>query len=352
MSDIKPFLKSLISVSGLSAYETPVMHLIEERWRPLVDEISLSKLGSLHGLKRGSGSTPRPSIAVATHMDAIGLMVTGLMDGFLHFTDGAVVDPRVLPGQAVTVHGRQDLPGIIVQPPARFLPEGAGDGTVEVQYLLVDVGVPARKVAELVRVGDPISFASQPVALTGETLAGHSLDNRASVAALTVCLEELKGIVHAWDVWAVATVQEEINYAGAYTSAYELRPDLAIVVDTTFAKGPGANDWRTFPINKGPVLGIGPNIHPSLHKRFKELCDQLEIPFGIEPMPHHSGTDAYAMQVTAEGVPTMVVSIPLRYMHTPVELIALKDVQRTGRLLAAFIGGLDRDTLNSLSGDE
>jgi endoglucanase len=349
MPDILPFLEDLLSAPGLSGYEAPAAEIIAERWKPLVHEISRSKVGSLHGLRRGVGNAPRPSVMVAAHMDAIGLMVTGVVDGFLRVTEVGGVDGRVLPGQPVTVHAsgagadsHPPLPGVIVQPPARLLPPELGNSNpVPLEHLLVDVGLLPRKVAGLVRVGDAVSFAQPPLELTGETLAGHTVDNRAAVAALTVCLEELQNRPHAWDVWAVATVREETGALGAYSSAFQLRPQVAIVVDTSWAKGPGANDWNTFPLGKGPTIMWGPNIHPALHKAFKELAERLEIPHAVEITPLHTGTDAFATQVTAEGIPSIALGIPIRYMHTPVEVVAIKDIQRAGRLMAEFIAGLE-----------
>ncbi len=352
MTDILPFLKSLISVSGLSAYEAPVARLIEEKWKPLVDEISTSRLGSLHGLKRGGGNGKRPSIMIATHMDAIGLMVSRIVDGFLHVDEIGGIDPRILPGTPVTVHGRQDVPGVIVMPPLKTLPDQGRDHAVELPHLLIDTGLLPSRVASLVRVGDIVSFATEPVELAGETLSGHSLDNRASLAALTVCLEDLQTKSHAWDVWAVATAQEEETLGGAATSAFHLEPDLAVVIDVTFARGPGASGWQTFALGKGPTLGWGANLHPFLFEKFKELADNLEIPVSTDLSPAHSGTDAHAIQVAREGIPTMLIGIPLRYMHTPVEVIAVKDVMRAGRLLAEFIAGLEPGFVSDITWEE
>jgi endoglucanase len=223
---------------------------------------------------------------------------------------------------------------------------------VDISHLLVDVGLLPSKVASLVRLGDLVSFETEAVEMSGEILSGHSLDNRASVAALTFCLQELGSRSHAWDVWAAATVQEEIHYVGATTSAFQLRPDLAIAIDVTFAKGPGANSWETFELGKGPTFGHGPNIHPYLFKQFKELAERLEIPFATEILPKSSGTDGMALQVTAEGIPTFVMGIPIRYMHTPVEMVALKDIQRAGRLIAEFIVGLKPDFMNTITWDD
>ncbi len=354
MSDVLPFLKSLISVSGLSGYEAPVARIIEERWKLLVDEISISRLGSLHGLKNGIGSLPRSSVLIATHMDTIGMMVSSMVDGFLCITEIGHIDPRVLPGTPVIVHASrsgESLPGVVVLPPANLLPDGEDKGTVAIKYLLVDTGFTAREISKKVQVGDLVSFNTEAVELSGETVSGHSLDNRASIAALTLCLEELQSRSHVWDVWAVATVQEEITYAGAQTSAFQLRPSIAIAVDVTYGKGPDTSGWNTFAIGKGPTLGVGQNIHPFLNKRFKDVAQKAGIPCTIEPMPVYSLTDADAMQVTSEGVPTMVVSIPLRNMHTPVEIVSLKDIQQVGRLLAEFVISLEEDFIEHVVWD-
>jgi putative aminopeptidase FrvX len=358
MIDLLPFLKDLISAPGLSGYEGPVRQLIEDAWQPLTDELHVSRLGSLHGLRKGTLPEPRPSILLATHMDAIGLMVTGIVDGLLRITEIGGIDHRVLPGQLVTVHasmgtrGREDLPGLVVQPPGFLLPPDVGSGPVPLEYLLVDTGLPPRDVSRKVRVGDLISFAQEPIEMGSSTLAGHTLDNRASVVALTYCLEELKSRAHAWDVWAVATVQEEETLGGALTSAYELRPSIAVAIDVTWAKGPGTPDHQSFPMGKGITLVWGPNVHPGLYESFKTIADRQEIPCQMEPTPRHTGTDGYALQIAREGIPTMVICIPLRYMHTPVEMVSMKDVQRTGRLLAEFVAGLDEKFMDDLKLDD
>ena len=352
MTELLPFLNALLSAPGISGYEAGVRPIIENAWRPLTDRLSVSRLGSLHGLQKGTGLEPRPSIIVAAHMDAIGLMVNAIIEGFLRVTSIGGIDVRVLPGQMVTVHGREELPGMIVPTPARLLPSNVQGGVVPLEYLLVDVGLLPEEVARLIRVGDPISFAQPPFSTGGETLVGHSLDDRAAVAALTHCLEMLYSRSHIWDIWAVATVQEETTTAGALTSAFQLHPSLCMTIDVTFGSEPKSPGHLTFPMGEGPTLMWGPVVHPFLYKTFKELAERLEIPFSVEPAPRYSATDSDVMQVVAEGIPNIVLGVPLRYMHTPVEMIKLKDITRVGRLAAEFIAQLDETFMEKLSWDD
>ncbi len=348
MTELLPLLKALISAPGISGYESGVRPVIESAWAPFTDRLDVSRLGSLHGLQKGTGSDPRPSILVAAHMDAIGLMVNAIVDGFLRITAIGGIDVRVLPGQLVTVHGRNDLPGMIVATPPRLLPSSVQGGVVPLEYLLVDVGLLPDEVPNLVRVGDPVSFAQLPFEAGGETLVGHTLDDRAAVAALTLCLEMLHDRPHTWDVWAVATVQEEVTLGGASTSAFQLHPSLCVTMDVTFGREPKTPHPVSFPLGEGPTLTWGPIGHPYLFKKMKELAAKLEIPLALEPAPRYSATDADAMLVVAEGIPNLVLGIPLRYMHTPVEMVKLKDIERVARLVAEFIAQLDENFIDQL----
>ncbi len=352
MTEILPLLKNLISASGISGYEAGVRPIIEKAWAPFTDSLSVSRLGSLHGLQKGCGGEPRSSILVAAHMDAVGLMVNAIVEGFLRITAIGGIDVRILPGQMVTVHGRRDLPGMIVPTPARLLPSNLQGGVVPLEYLLVDVGLFSDEVLRLVRVGDPVSFAQPPFEAGGDTLVGHTLDDRAAIAALTYCLELLHSRPHAWDVWAVATVQEEVTTAGALTSAFQLHPRLCLTIDVTFGREPKSPNHLSFPMGEGPTLMWGPIAHPYLYKTVKELAEQLEIPLSAEPAPRYSATDSDAMQVVAEGIPNVILGVPLRYMHTPVEMIVLKDLTRVARLAAEFIAQLDEHYMEKLTWED
>jgi endoglucanase len=281
-------------------------------------------------------------------MDGIGLMVKSIDHGFIRISTIGGIDPRVLPGLLVTVHGKKDIPGLVQVIPDRLVNSQTSSKAPSKDQLFVDTGMTEKELSLLVKPGDLVSFAQLPFELTGGYVAGHSLDNRASVAALTVCLEEIKQYNLMCNVLAVASTQEEIFGAGATTSAFAIRPDIAIAVDVTFAKGPGSNDYRTFPLGEGPTLGVGANNHPALTEKIISICEDMDMPYFMEAMPVSSGTDGMHLQTVANGIPTLVLGITLRYMHSSVEMVGIKDIYRTGRLLARFITELNPDTLASL----
>jgi putative aminopeptidase FrvX len=338
-----PLLKRLSEADGIAGFERPVRELLRQLWHPFVDEMQDDKLGSLIALKRGAGSEPRPKLMLAAHMDEIGLMVTGIEQGFLRITRVGGTDRRVMLGLEVIVHGRRDLPGIVATRPPHVLPAEERGRIVGWDKLFVDVGLPAEEVERLVTVGDLISIRRETVELKNRRVAGKAMDDRACVAAVTLALEHLSTVEHAWDVVAVATTQEETGLKGAITSAYGIAPDLAVALDVTFGKQPGVSEVDAFPLGEGPTIGIGPNFHPKLVARLKEVAEAHEIPHQIEPIPGPSGTDAWGIQVVREGVPTALISIPVRYMHQPVETLAAQDVERAGRLLVVFAAELELD---------
>jgi endoglucanase len=228
------------------------------------------------------------------------------------------------------------------------LPQEEHEKTIALDKLLIDVGMGEDELERLVRVGDLATLRREFTQLQGDLVAGKAFDDRAAVASILVCLEGLASVRHAWDVYAVATVQEEVGLRGAITSAYGLAPDAAIAIDVTFGNQPGVSEAESMPIGKGPTIGFGPNIHPKLYQTLVEVAKELEIPYHVEPVPGRSGTDAWAIQVTREGIPTALLGIPLRNMHTSVETLSLKDVERTGRLMAGFIGRLDEEFMEKL----
>lgn len=354
MEDTKNLVTQLVSVPGLSGYEDRIREHLTKLWKPLTDEIHSSKLGSLHALRKGEGTAPRRSVLIATHMDTIGMMVTAIEDGLLRFTEIGGIDTRILPGLTVNVHTQTgELPGVVVLPPAHTLPDDQDSKkTIELKYLFVDTGLSAREISRKVNIGDLVTFNLEALDLGDGYISAPAMDNRSSVAILTQVLQILQTRKHHWDVWAVATAQEEIDFQGAITSGYALRPTIAIVVDVTFASGPGTPSHESFDMDKGPTFDIGPRTHPKLYQAFIDFAEKHEISFLRGAYSRSSGTDADGLQLAGEGIPTMLIGLPLRYMHTPVEIIQIRDIQRTARLIAEFIEQLDDQFMDTLRWDE
>ena len=358
--DIFKSLKTLSEAAGPSGMETSIAEVVADLWQPYVDEVNVDRIGNLVAVKRGrqeNGHEGRRRLLIAAHMDEIALIVKQIAQypkgeegyGFLRVSPVGGVDVRHLYGQRVVVHGQQELAGIIGALPIHMLPKERRGKAYDYDELLVDVGRSIDEVRELVSVGDFVSFRQPLRRLLNERAAGKALDNRASVAAVTVALEYLSDRLHSWDVVTVATAQEETRLLGAFTSAYAQRPDAAIAVDVTFGKGPGAKEVETHELDEGPAIGLGPNVHPGMFKRLQKAAEALEMDVHVDPHSRASGTDAFGLQIAREGIPTGLVSIPLRYMHTMVETLATADVERTGRLLGEFAARLNDSFLEDIA---
>jgi tetrahedral aminopeptidase len=350
---IAELLRQLVTTDGLSGAEDRVRALVRDLGMPYVDEMRVDAMGNAILHRRGApGSTPG-RVMLAAHMDEIGLIVTRIDRGFLNISKVGGVDPRTLVGREVTVYpsgpGAEQytdgLPGLIGSRPPHVLSAEEREKVIPLKDLRVDLGGAG---IETVRVGDRVAVCGPYTELMGGRVATKALDNRAGVAAMLGCLGYLAHMSHTWDVFAVATAQEETGLLGATTSAFGVAPDIAIALDVTFADTPGLNDSETVEWDKGPSIGWGPNLHPGIVKALRATADDLEMSYVNEPIPGSSGTDAWAIQVTREGIPTGLLSIPVRYMHSAAETVVLADIDRTARLLAAFISRLDETFVGGL----
>lgn len=351
---IKEHLIRLCEAHGPSGHEGAVRELIQADWADLTDELTTDALGNLIGTKRGrAAGESRRRIMIEAHMDEIGMLVREIDGAFLRVRNLGGLDSRVMLSQPVLVQGKKPLPGVVAAAPPHLVSAEERKRFASVDELIIDVGLSAEEVAELVRIGDTVTLDVPVQELQGDVLAGKAMDDRACVAAITACLQELQSRDHLWDVLAVAAVQEEVGLRGAQVAAHGLNPDAAIALDVTFAlqNGVGESDYA-YKMGSGPVLSLGVNFHPKLFKALKDAAADLEMTVSVDPLPGRSGTDAWAIQVAQQGIPTALISLPLRNMHTPVEMLDFKDVTRAGRLLATFIAGLEEDFLTTIAWDD
>jgi len=351
--DLKAHLRSLVEAHAPSGHEGPVREIIREAWADLVDETDTDGLGSLIGVKRATESVDPPrKIMLAAHMDEIGMMVRDVVDGFVYVHRISGVDNRVMLSQTVMVHGKESLPGIVAAAPPHLLNPEDRKKYPSFDQLVVDVGLPVERVHELVTPGDLITVDVPMIELLGKRFAAKAMDDRACVAIVTACLHHLKDMAHRWDVYATATAQEETGLKGATTAAYKIQPDIAIALDVGFADQPGIDSDDAVEMGGGPAIGLGPNFHNKLREKIIDVAKYHEIKYQDDIISGASGTDAWAIQVSREGVPTALFSLPLRNMHSPVETLDLTDIERSGRLLAHFIASLDADFLSAIEWDD
>lgn len=349
MFDLKAHLRTLTEAHAPSGHEAPLRAVLREAWAGLVDTFEEDRLGTLIGIKRASQPPQtRRKIMLAAHMDEIGMMVRAVVDGFVYVHRISGVDNRIMLAQPVIVHGRRALPGIVATVPPHLL-KGTNTGRYpDFDTFVIDLGLSAAEVDQLVQVGDLITPDSPMIELNSNRVAGKAMDDRACVAAVTVCLHQLRRMQHSWDVYAAATVQEETGLYGAKTAAHLIQPDIAIALDVTFAKQPGVPDEKAVEMGGGVGIGIGPNFHPHLYDKLRDTAKQYEIKLQDDLLPGNSGTDAWSIQVALQGIPTALLEVPIRNMHSSVETLDLRDIDRAGRLMAAFIADLDADFLTAI----
>lgn len=351
--DLKAHLKTLVETHAPSGHEAPAREVIREAWLDLVNEFEQDKLGSLIGIKRAThDNNKHRKIMLSAHMDEIGLMVRDIVDSFIFVHDIRGVDNRVMLAQPVIVHGKKPLLGVVAAAPPHLLSANDRKKYPPFDQLVIDVGLSADEVADLVTIGDLITPDAPLIELNGQHVASKAMDDRACVVAVTFALHELQKLQHSWDVYATATVQEESGLYGATTAAYHIQPDIAIALDVTFAEQSGVPSDEALEMNGGTAIGLGANFHPKLVDKIIDVAKQYEIKHQIEPIVGNSGTDAVAIQISRSGIPTALLSIPVRNMHSPVETVNLKDIERTGRLLAQFIASLDNDFMSVIEWDE
>ena len=347
--ETKELLRTLSNSSGVSGYEHNLKDTIISAFKDHSDEIMTDKLGNIIVLKKGVNNSNNLKIMLAAHMDEIGLMVKDIEEnGFIRFTSIGGFDPRTVLGQEVIVHGSKDLFGVIGSKPPHLQDPNDQDKAIKMEDMTIDIGFPKEKVDEMVSIGDVITIKRDFIELQGSKVSGKALDNRSGMVTMYECIKELNKLNHEADVYFVNTVQEEVSMAGAMISTYKINPDIGIAVDVGFGRTPELAKADSIELGKGPGITLGGNIHPGLRNQITEVAKKYNIPFQMELCAGGTGTDARAIQITREGIPSLVLSIPLRYMHTSVEVIDMTDIKNTAQLLAFFIASISNENLEGL----
>lgn len=335
------FLKQLVETPSPTGFEEPVAALVRERLGTVADEVSTDTMGSVSAVLSGTDEAA-PSLMLAAHMDEIGLMVTYISpEGFLSVASLGGVDAAILPGMRVDVHtAAGPLRGIVGRKPIHLIEPDERKAVTPLSGLVIDLGLKPKRVKKLVSVGDPITFAVGFERFGDGMAVSKCFDDKCGVWVACRVMEKLAAAGRAaGDFIAVATTQEEIGTRGAMTSAHAVNPDVALAFDVTHATdypGIDAAKYGKIVCGAGPVIARGPNINPVVFERLVAAAKAEGIPYQLEAEPSVTGTDARAIQVARDGIPTGLISVPLRYMHTPTEVVCLADLDATVRLITRF----------------
>ena len=317
--DHDAILSRLCGLGAPSGFEGPASRAAAELLRPLADEVTVDRMGSVLALRR-CGREGAKRLLLDAHLDEIGFVVTGHEEGYLKFAPLGGVDPRMLPDRELTVLTDPPLAGVVACLPPHVQTREDMDKSIPIRELCLDVGLSQEEAERRVPVGTPAVFR-----------------------ALLGALELLKDRRLDVDLYVLGSVCEEVDSTGAVTAAYGVVPDLCAAVDVTHGDSPDAPKEKTFPLGKGPVIGVGPNCTRWMEQRMRRKAEELGMAVQTEVMAGHSGTNGWPLQVSREGVATAVLSLPLRYMHTPIEVISRRDLEDLARLLAAFVEGIGEE---------
>ncbi len=337
-------LERICNIDGISGFEYKGAEMLAGIFSKTSDEVRVDELGNVEAYIR-CGKANAPLIMLEAHFDVIGLMVSKVHeDGYISFITVGGVDPRILPGMELIIHGKKDIFGVVGIKPPHILTAKEMKRSTKTEELTIDTGEKYETLRELVKPGDAISFKKDFAYLGENKFSGSGLDDRAGIAAILEAARLVKEekIINA-DVCILASTTEETGRTGAKCGARRINPDLAIIVDVTHGETPDGIKARTSPLGGGPVLCFGPNLSRKYTKQMKAALINADIPFNTEVEPDDPGTNAWVVQTVNEGVPCIMLSIPLRYMHTNIETLSLGDLKNTSAGIFEFIKNFGGD---------
>ncbi|MFA9398637.1 MAG: M20/M25/M40 family metallo-hydrolase [Clostridiaceae bacterium] len=334
----KELLKKLTLADSPSGREHIVYPMIKEVFNEFGD-VKISNLNNIYIEKKGKKDK---KIMIMAHLDEVFLAVTGFSEnGFLKFKPVGI-DIKTLVSQEVIIHGKEDILGIINIKPPHLMSDQDKKAGVKVEDLSIDTGFSKEYIKTKVSIGDFVTLKGEFVELLNNKVSCKAIDDRAGIVSIYTMAKYLKEKDLNSNIYYVLSSQEEVGHRGSKTASYEINPDIGIAIDVTFDSGKYGADDRENIIGGGPSVCVGPNIHPKLKNIIIETAKENNIPYQIEVEPGNTGTDAWDIQVSRQGIPTLLISIPEKYMHTRVEVISMDDIINTGKLLGMFIEKLDK----------
>ena len=335
-------LQQLCAVPAPSGFEARAAQAALALLRPWMDEAYVDKMGTLVGVRR-CGKPGAKRLLLDAHLDEIGLVVTGHQDGFLRFAPLGGVDPRMLPDREVLLLTQPPIPAVVACLPPHIQSREEMDRSTPIRELYLDAGLTQEETLARIPIGTPAVYRGGCGRLGGKLLCGKALDDRAGFAVLLDAVERLAEEELDVDLYVLGSTQEETHSTGAITAAYAIAPHWCVAVDVTHGDSPDASRDKTFPLGGGPVIGLGPNCTRWMARRLETKAGEQDLSVQYEVMAGSSGTNGWPLQISREGVATAVLSIPLRYMHTPIETVHEDDLADTAGLLAAFIRHLGEE---------
>lgn len=340
--ELETVLERLCSIGAPSGFERPAALAAKELLEPLMDEVWLDRLGNVIGVRR-CGKQDAKKLLLDAHLDEIGLIVTGIKDGFLKFGEIGGVDQRMLPDREVTILTDPPLFGVIACLPPHVLSVEEKEKAPPIEDFYVDTGLSKEQAERLIPIGTPMVFRDTFTPLGQRQLCSKAMDDRSCFVTLLRAAELLRDKEMDVDLYIMGSTREEVSGAGAIVGTTTLNPDFCVAVDVTHGKTPDSPKGKASEIGGGPVVGIGPNMTRWMTQRMLDKAEAEGIPVQKEVMSGHTGTNGWHMQVCNEGIATSVVSLPLKYMHTPVEVLDVSDMENVARLLAAFAVDLGKE---------
>lgn len=339
--DMIQALFDLSVCAGPSGAECGVSETARALLKPFVRSVTRDVMGNVVGIRTASRYTER-CILLDAHLDEVGMLVTDHDKGYLKFTDIGI-DPRILPGLEVKVCTEPPICGVVSCLPPHVLSMEEREKPFPMEDLRIDCGLTPEEARERVPVGTRIVYNTKPFRMGEKLLCGKSLDDRACFVILCRVMELLQDEELPMDVCVLGSVQEEFSALGAATGTYNMMPEQAIVVDVSFASTPDTEKDETKPLGSGPMIGLGPVMNRAMSQKLVALAKEHKIPYTKEIMASRTGTNADQIQISREGVAVCCVSLPLRYMHTPIEVVSLDDMEACAQLIAKYILSLKEE---------